>query len=264
MIYVQELTANKLKVRIYDSRPAMGAAAAADVTAAIISLLEKQDYVNVVFAAAPSQNEFLEALSATETIDWSRVNAFHMDEYIGLPTNALQSFGQFLRERIFDRVAFNTVFYINGNADDLQAECARYSALLKQYPPDVVCMGVGENGHIAFNDPHLADFDDPELVKIVDLDETSRMQQVHDGCFDTLAEVPLTAITLTIPALFSGRIIFCVVPGSYKAVAVSQVIHDKVNEKTPATILRIHEHATIYLDKESASKILPASNLNFH
>lgn len=256
MSNAQELTANKLSVKLFDTRPAMGNAAAADVATVIKLLLQNKDIINMIFAAAPSQNEFLEALSQHEGIDWSRINAFHMDEYIGLSDSAPQRFGFFLKERIFDKAPFKQVFYINGNATDVQEECNRYSNLLKKYPADIVCMGIGENGHIAFNDPHVANFNDPAAVKIVDLADESRIQQVHDGCFATVEEVPLAAITLTIPALLAADIICCVVPGTHKAEAVYQTLNSKITEQNPATILRTHKNATLYLDKNSASKIL--------
>lgn len=257
MSQTQELTANKLKVKIFDTRLEMGADAAADVAAAIKALLAKQDNVNMIFAAAPSQNEFLKTLSEEPGIPWNKVNAFHMDEYIGLPKEAPQSFGQFLAERIFAKVPFRQVFYIDGDAPDPQQECNRYSDLLTQYPADIVCMGIGENGHIAFNDPHVADFNDPALVKIIDLSAASRHQQVHDGCFATLDEVPVAAITLTIPALVNANAVYCMVPGLTKAVAVYHTLRSEIKEQYPSTILRKHGNATLYLDKDSASKLTP-------
>lgn len=257
MSYTQELTANKLKVKIYDTRLEMGSQAAADVAAAIKALLVKQDNVNMIFAAAPSQNEFLRTLSEEKGIHWNRVNAFHMDEYIGLHKDAPQSFGQFLKERIFDKVSFRQVFYIDGNAADPQQECGRYSDLLKQYPADIVCMGIGENGHIAFNDPHVANFNDPVLVKIVELSAASRQQQVHDGCFATIEEVPAAAITLTIPALVNTNAVYCMVPGTTKARAVYHTLRSEIEEQYPSTILRKHGNATLYLDKDSAAKLEP-------
>ncbi len=257
MSHTQELTANKLKVKIYDTRLEMGTRAATDVVAAIKSLLMQQDNVNMIFAAAPSQNEFLKTLSEEKSLSWNRVNAFHMDEYIGLHKEAPQSFGQFLKERIFAKVPFRQVFYIDGNAADPQQECSRYNDLLKQYPADIVCMGIGENGHIAFNDPHVADFNDPTLVKIVDLSAASRHQQVHDGCFTTIEEVPVAAITLTIPALVNANAVYCIVPGNTKARAVYHTFRSEIKEQYPSTILRKHGNATLYLDKDSASELKP-------
>ncbi len=252
---ITKLFANKLKVRIYETRVEMGAEAAKDVAEKIKELLLHQQFVNIIFAAAPSQNEFLYALSRYKGINWSRVNGFHMDEYIGLQPIASQSFAYFLKEKIFDRVSFNSVYYINGNAADPVAECHRYARLLRENQPDIVCMGIGENTHIAFNDPHTADFNDPFLVKVVTLDEASRQQQVHDGCFIALQDVPESAITLTVPALLKAQSCFCIVPGSNKADAVKNTINNEVQEMYPSTSLKRHNDATLYLDNDSAAKL---------
>src|SRR5581483_9167819 len=172
-----EFSVDGLTVQVYENRAALGGAAAYAVAVKINELLTQQEFVNMIFAAAPSQNEFL-AYLIQKDVEWERINAFHMDEYIGLPDTAPQQFGSFLRERLFDLLSFHSVNYINGNAADLNAECIRYENLLKKYPPDIVCMGIGENGHIAFNDPHVADFNDFYEVKIVELDEFCRQQQV--------------------------------------------------------------------------------------
>jgi glucosamine-6-phosphate deaminase len=253
MSQTKELIANKLSVRIYNTREDMGAHAAKDVAEKLKELLAEQEVVNMIFAAAPSQNEFLAALSIAKDIEWQRVNAFHMDEYIGLDENAPQRFGFFLKECIFDKAPFKEVFYINGNNIRSSEECKRYSALLKKYPVDIVCMGIGENGHIAFNDPHVADFNDPLAVKVVMLSEESRHQQVHDKCFAKIDEVPVSAITLTIPTLVHANFVYCIVPATTKAQAVYHTLHSEINELHPSTILRKHNNATLYLDKDSAS-----------
>ena len=256
MAQIKKLTADKLKVRIYETRIQMGAEAAKDVAEKIKELLLlNQKIINIIFAAAPSQNEFLSSLSQEEDINWRRINAFHMDEYIGLNNNAPQSFAHFLKENIFDKVSFNDVHYINGNAEDQHAECLRYAKLLKEYPADIVCMGIGENTHIAFNDPHSADFNDPLMVKVVTLDELSRQQQLHDGCFTHLQDVPTSAITLTIPALLQANSIYCIVPGKKKAMAVFHTLNSEVNENYPSTSLKKHSNATLYLDMDSASEL---------
>ena len=172
-----------------------------------------------------------------------------------LAPDAPQLFGQFLKERIFDKLSFNEVYYINGNADDPAEECKRYAELLKKFPADIVCMGIGENTHIAFNDPHVADFNDPLLLKEVALDDMSRQQQVHDGCFAQIEDVPVSAITLTVPALFQVRYIFCMVPGINKAAAVQLSLNEAVSERYPSTILRKHDNVTLYIDRDSASKL---------
>jgi glucosamine-6-phosphate deaminase len=254
MSEIKQWTANQLKVKVFETRSDMGRNAARDVSQTIKELLKQKDFINNIFAAAPSQNEFLSTLSKEEGIDWSRINAFHMDEYVGLHKNAPQRFGEFLRRRIFDKVSFNEVYYIDGEADPV-LEGKRYADLLKQFPADIVCMGIGENTHIAFNDPYEANFQDPFLIKEVQLHEESREQQVNDGCFDTIDEVPVSAITLTVPTLLDAKNIFCIVPGINKAQAVYHTLNDEVNEKYPSTILRNHENATLYLDKKSASML---------
>ncbi len=253
---VKEMSVNNLKVKIYETKLLLGEDGAYDVSERIKELLIKKNFVNIIFAAAPSQNEFLAALSRRKGIDWGRVNAFHMDEYIGLEKDDPERFGNFLRERIFGRVPLHEVYYLGENANDLQAECLRYTDLLNRHPVDIVCMGIGENAHIAFNDPRVADFNDPAMVKIVELDEDSRQQQVHDNCFSTIDEVPTSAITLTVPALTRAGFIFCFVPGCYKAGAVYRTLHnDEINEDYPSTILRKHPRAILYLDKDSAARL---------
>ncbi|MBP3699242.1 MAG: glucosamine-6-phosphate deaminase [Oscillospiraceae bacterium] len=242
-----------LNVKIFETRAEMGKAAAMDVKDRILSLLEVKDTINMIFAAAPSQNEVLAALSADTEIPWNRVNAFHMDEYVGLSPEAPQGFGNFLKDHIFSLVPFQSIHYIDMSASDAEEECARYSALLRQYPTDIVVLGIGENGHIAFNDPPVADFDDPLAVKPVALDDICRNQQVHDGCFSHIDDVPKTAITLTVPTLFAGEYLFCVVPAKTKAPAVYATLYGEISENCPATILRRHQNALLYLDSDSSS-----------
>lgn len=242
---------DQLTVEVFDTRAEMGKAAAAEAAAAIRAVLAEKDECNIIFAAAPSQNEVLAGLREAD-VDWSRVNAFHMDEYIGLPVAAPQHFSNFLKTALFEHLPFKNVFYINGSAAVIEDEVERYAALLVEYPTDLCCLGIGENGHIAFNDPPEARFDDPELIRIVALDERSRVQQVNDKCFDHLDEVPKTAMTLTIPALSRARQMIAVVPGKTKAEAVKRCLTGEVSEDCPATILRRHGRASLYLDTDSA------------
>jgi glucosamine-6-phosphate deaminase len=244
-----------LEIRVFETRQLMGKNAAEAVSTRIRYLLNSQPFVNIVFAAAPSQEEFLKVLSENTDIEWWRVNAFHMDEYINIASDAPQAFGNFLKQRIFSKLLFHTVNYINGNAESITKECERYSALLKKYPADIVCMGIGENAHIAFNDPHVADFNDKKLVKEVELDEDCRQQQVNDGCFQSLSEVPVNAITVTIPPLLNARFIYCLVPGKTKARAVFNTLNEKVSELYPSSILRTHPNAILFLDKESGANV---------
>jgi glucosamine-6-phosphate deaminase len=242
-------------VRRFESRAQLGVRAARDVAETLGEILKTKDCVNMIFAAAPSQLEFLEAFRIDPQIDFTRIRAFHMDEYIGLPADAPQGFGAFLRRNLFDRVPFREVHFIDGLAGDPEAECARYARLLRQYPPDIVCMGIGENGHIAFNDPHVADFDDALSVKIVSLDPVCRQQQVNDACFEQLDDVPLSAITLTVPALALAPHHFCMVPAATKADAVRRTVMDAVTAACPATILRTCPHAILYVDLDSGSHL---------
>ncbi len=250
---------DRLDVRIYEDRRQLGRSAAAFVGALIDKLLVSKDELNIIFGAAPSQNEFLEELLELN-IDWNRINAFHMDEYIGLEANAPQEFGNFLRERLFDRVKFKNVFLLDGNAESISEECGRYAKLLRQHPTDIVCLGIGENGHLAFNDPPVADFNDPEWVKEVDLDLSCRVQQVNDGCFNSLEEVPTHAITLTIPALMHATYAPGIVPGTLKANAVYNTLNKDVEHQYPSTVLRTHPNAVLFLDRDS-SGLLKQQNL---
>ena len=244
---------NTLTIKKLKSPRELGDCSAADVADCLKRLLCSQEEVNMIFAAAPSQNEFLEALRNMPDIEWERINAFHMDEYIGLPQDAPQRFGTYLREHIMGCVPFRSVHYLDGSAQNIQEECRRYAALLRRFPVDIVCLGIGENGHIAFNDPHTALFQDPEAVKRVTLDLTCRNQQVHDGCFARLEEVPKYAITLTVPTLVSAPWLFCIVPAKTKANAVKECLTGEIGEHCPASILRLQENAVLYLDKDSAS-----------
>lgn len=244
----------KLTVKIFPTREDMGIDAANDVATAINEMLQKKDEINMIFAAAPSQQEFMQHLIADKSIDWTRINAFHMDEYIGLEKDASQAFGNFLKERLFSKAPFKSIHYINGQ-EDPEKECERYAQLLDKYLVDIVCLGIGENGHIAFNDPHVADFNDPKMVKVVDLDLACRTQQVNEGCFIKLNLVPSQAITVTIPALLKADSMFCMVPAENKAKAVKRTLNGEIDEECPATILRTKEKAILYLDKASASLI---------
>lgn len=256
MSLVKEFYAGKLKVKLFDSRRALGAGAAREVARSIQESLVIQSAINIIFAAAPSQNEFLASLVADSRIDWRRINAFHMDEYINVAANSPKRFGNFLKQRIFGKVPFKSVNYIDGNASDIEEECARYAELLRNNPIDLVCLGIGENGHLAFNDPHVASFNDDKLVKVIDLDERCRQQQMRDANLAILDEVPRTAVTLTVPALLAGKRLFCMVPAASKAEAVYYTIFGKVAESCPASILRMHDRATLYLDSDSAAMVM--------
>ncbi|MCQ2429386.1 MAG: 6-phosphogluconolactonase [Clostridia bacterium] len=253
---LKHIKKDKLDIEIYGTRAEMGAAAGKAAADRIRALLREKDEVNVIFAAAPSQNETLAALCAAPDVDWTRVNAFHMDEYVGLTPDAPQNFGSFLRNAIFSKLPFKSVRYIYAEGESEDETIARYTALLEAHPVDVVCLGIGENAHIAFNDPWVADFDDPVLVKRVPLDEVCRQQQVNDGCFARLDDVPRYALTLTVPALTRAGWLFCTVPAPTKADAVYAVVNADVGPDVPATSMRLHNHAVMYCDRDSGARVL--------
>lgn len=246
---------DKLEIKIFETRDEMGKAAAEDIAAAIKAMLSEKPEINMIFAAAPSQNDMLLHLCEANDIEWERINAYHMDEYIGLNPDAPQCFSNFLKTYIFDLKPFKSVNCINAGAADACAEAERYAKLLEENPVDIVCMGIGENGHIAFNDPYVADFNDEKTVKIVELDEVCRMQQVNDGCFAKLDDVPKCALTLTVPALMRAKYNFCVVPAKTKAEAVKNTVEGDISEKCPATVLRQKDGAILYCDKDSSALI---------
>lgn len=242
---------DKLEIEVYDNREMVGAAAGKDIVQLINTLLEKQAEVTIIFAAAPSQREVLKYLRETKAVDWSRVNAMHMDEYHTLDNNHSAKFGNLLYRELFSKIHFNNVYYLKENDETREEIISKYHHLLNKNKVDIVICGAGENGHIAFNDPHVARFDDKELIKEILLDETCRIQQVNDGCFASLDEVPKRAITLTIPALMNTAYIFCVVPGKLKHQAIQKLLEGEVTEDVPVSIIRTHDHATLYLDRDS-------------
>ena len=244
-------------LRIYPDRQTTGRAAARDVAVELRRVLDERGSARMIFAAAPSQSEMLDALIAEPDIDWTRVTAFHMDEYLGLGAEAPERFGNWLRRSFFDHVPLAAMHLLDPS-DDPEAAARRYADLLAEAPIDIVCLGIGVNGHIAFNDPPVADFADPNAVKFVVLDDVCRQQQVDDGCFGSLAEVPTSAMTLTIPALLGAGRLFCVAPGSAKANAARATVLDPIGTQCPSTILRTHPGCTIYLDFESAADLRPA------
>lgn len=250
----RRFTVDSLNVEVHPNRQALGSAAARSVAEWLRQDLAQRDRVGVMFASAPSQNEFLAALVEEPNIDWSRVVAFHLDEYVGLPADAPQSFAQFLRERLFDKVHPGVVHYLDG-LEDPERACPRYADLLASQPLAIACVGIGENGHLAFNDPHVADFADPHLVKPVEIDEVSRAQQVHDGCFARIELVPHLALTVTIPAIVSAQRIAIMVPGPTKAKAIQATLRGPIVTSCPASILRRHPQAVLYVDEESAALV---------
>jgi glucosamine-6-phosphate deaminase len=227
----------------------MAVASAAAVAGAIRQALARQPTVRMIFAAAPSQAEMLAALARAGDIDWRRVVAFHMDEYVGLSRAAPERFATWLDRHLFDKVPFAAVNRIVPEPDPAGA-VRDYAAALAAAPIDIVCLGIGVNGHIAFNDPPVADFEDPSDVKIVTLDDVCRQQQVDDKCFARFEDVPETAVTLTVPRLLRADRLFCVAPGASKRDAIREALYGPVTTACPASILR-QTDCILYLDAES-------------
>lgn len=231
-------------------RKTLGQRAATDIAHAIRQRLQHQPEVRMIFAAAPSQAETLAELRRMPDIDWQRVTAFHMDEYLGLPPQAPQRFGNWLTQHFFQHLSLKQV-HLMMPEQGAQACVSDYDALLGAAPVDIAVMGIGVNGHLAFNDPPVADFADPQRVKVVELELACRQQQVDDKCFAQLDEVPACAVTLTIPCLLSAAEIFCVVPGEAKRDAVRRTLHGPVEEACPSSALRTHPCCSLYLDADS-------------
>ena len=256
---IARLTVDLLNVLIFEDRALMGRAAALETARAIAARQAEAGRAHVVFAAAPSQNELLAGLIAVAGIDWSRVVGFHMDEYLGLDDDHPASFRRYLQEHLFRLVGLtgDRLRLIPGERSERPLQtCLDYEDVLRAEPADIVCAGIGENGHLAFNDPPVADFLDPVLVKVVRLDAACRAQQLNDGCFDRIEDVPTHAYTLTVPALLAAKVLTVVVPGPRKAEAVLGTVRGPIAESCPASALRRHPGATLYLDRESARLVL--------
>ena len=249
---LKNIKVDQLDVFVHDTRESMGEQVARDFGRYLRDLQTKKDQVNIVFAAAPSQSDFLRSLLDEKGIDWSRVNIFHMDEYIGIGIDQEQSFAGFVKKHVADVFPVRNFYPLNGKAK-AEDECLRYTRLLREMRIDIVCLGIGENGHIAFNDPWVANFRDDRLVRIVALDDVCRQQQVNDGCFATIDDVPKIAMTLTCPVFIQAPQLFCIVPAIAKAKAVKRTLEGEINEDCPATVLRNHPNAVLYLDSASAS-----------
>ena len=255
--FITHFKVDKLEVFVFETRMQMGRVAYELYREEVNYMLENQAKIRAIFAAAHSQDDFFARLAAdNRTIDFSRMEAFQMDEYVNLGKDAPQNFGNFLTNAIFSRKKFGAVHLIDSEPADAEAEARRYEALLKAAPMDIVSLGIGENGHIAFNEPGEARFVDPSWVKITALDELSRRQQVNDGEFAAIDDVPKHALTLTIPALMSCRTVIGIVPLERKAEAVRNALYGPVSETCPASVLRTHDNATLFLDKGAASKII--------
>ncbi len=245
------LQVDELVVEIYEDEASMARAAAIAVQAYLADRLANQERIRVILATGNSQIQFLKNLIELGGLDWSRMELFHMDEYLGLPADHTASFRRYMKERVEGMVSPHRFHYLNGDCLLPLDECARYSQLLKSAPIDLCCLGIGENGHIAFNDPPVADFDDPHWVKLVQLDEACKQQQVGEGHFPSLEAVPGYALTLTIPALCSAQKMVCLAPETRKQTAVTRALQQPVSTSCPASFLRRQAQATLYLDQDS-------------
>ncbi len=241
-----------LDVQVFDDSGLLGAAAARDAVEVIGVAIRDRGHANVMFASGNSQFSFLDQLARGGGVDWSRVTGFHMDEYLGLAAEHPAGFGRYMRERVISQLHPAEFHVIDGEAADAQAECVRYSALLRAHPLDLCCLGIGENGHLAFNDPPVANFNDPADVKVVELDDACRRQQVGEGHFPDVGAVPTHALTVTIPALLAAGRVFAIVPDARKAEPVRRALEGPIDTACPASILQTQAHVTLYLDRKSA------------
>lgn len=252
---VRSLKVENLSVLIYQDAQALGDAAAEHAARRIKALAAELDEVAVIFATGASQMETLRALTSNHTVPWNQVVGFHMDEYLEISDQHPASFRRYLRERLTDRAPLKRFYGVDGTLPDPEKICREYADLLRSHPPRLCLLGIGENGHLAFNDPTEANFDDPLDARVVALDDVCRGQQFNEGWFPSLAEVPKKAITLTIPTLFRVPELICSVPGPRKAHIVKRALEEPISTQCPATILRTHPKTTVYLDRASAAEI---------
>lgn len=255
MTMIKSFYKDKLKVEIFGNKEDMGIDAASFVTEKLNQAISDRGYANLILGTGASQYPLHEALLKKE-LDWTKITLFHLDEYIGLSDQHPASFRKFLKEHIADKVSPMNVYYLEGDANDIDSEIRRYEKLLKDNPVDVACIGIGENGHIAFNDPGIADFNDPEFLKVVEMDEACRMQQVGEGWFPTINHVPEKAVTLTITTIMNCKTLCCTVPDERKSEAVYNTLSGDISTSCPASILRKHDNAVLYLDRFAAKNIL--------
>ncbi|BAZ68971.1 MAG: glucosamine-6-phosphate deaminase [Pelatocladus maniniholoensis HA4357-MV3] len=244
-----------LNVQIYNCEAELGENVAEIARDYLQEVLQKNGHAAVLLATGNSQIRFLDTLIALGGIDWSQVTCFHLDEYLGISAGHLASFRRYLREHFHKRVNLKEFHYIEGDALEPLVECDRYSKLLQAQPIDLCCLGVGENGHIAFNDPSVANFQDAYSVKLVKLDQANHKQQVKQGHFPNLEAVPKYAFTVTIPLICSAKKILCLAPGSHKAKIVQQMLQENISTDCPASILRKYSQATLFLNQDSGSLV---------
>ena len=252
---VYETNLESLRISVYRTNEEMGAAAADQASEIIRLAARARGVANIIVATGNSQLTFLAALRADTSVPWPQVNIFHMDEYVGLAPDHPASFPLFLKRHLMDYIQPKAFFPVPGRAENIERACKEYEALLREHPADLCALGYGENGHLAFNDPPFADFDDPVWVKVVKLAEASRRQQVGEGHFHSLDEVPTHAMTLTIPALLAAKRVLSIVPEARKAEAVYRALRGPISEDCPGSILRQAPHAHLFLDQDSAARI---------
>lgn len=242
-----------MKVVVKATPADLGEAAGKDASALIRRAIEERGQANIILATGTSQFETINYLISDQGIDWSKVVMFHLDEYIGLPVTAPASFRKYLRERFLEKVpALKASYLINGEAEDVEAECKMLGDAITAHPIDVAFVGIGENGHLAFNDPP-ADFSTTRPYIVVDLDTECRKQQLGEGWFGSLDEVPRQAISMSIHQIMQAKAIICSVPDERKAQAVHNCLEKEISNMYPASILREHSNCAYYLDKASAS-----------
>jgi glucosamine-6-phosphate deaminase len=249
------MSSTSLNINIFSNKASTGKAAGEAIENCIIELQKTQPVVRIIFAAAPSQDSMLDYLTKSKRIDWGKIMAFNMDEYIGLEPGSQALFSSYLEQNLFSKVNIQHKNLIDPS-HGISEELIRYAKLITEAPIDLVCLGIGENGHIAFNDPPVADFNDTETIKVVKLDEKCRIQQVNDGCFYTINNVPTEAVTLTIPTLLKANHLFCTVLGVNKSDAVEQTLSGPVTTACPASILKTHSHCEFYFDDAAYSKLV--------
>jgi glucosamine-6-phosphate deaminase len=254
-LLVKTFQVDALTVQLYRSASDLAQGAAQRVQEYLQEVIEARGGAAVLLATGNSQIEFLDTLIALGGLDWSKITLFHLDEYLGIDANHPASFRRYLRERVEIRVNPGAFHYIEGDARQPLDECSRYTELLRSQPIDLCCLGLGENGHLAFNEPSVADFNDPHTVKLVKLAEATRQQQVDGGYFPHLEAVPQYAFTLTLPALCSANKILCLAPESRKADTVKQMLQNVIGVECPATVLRQQAQAILCLDTESAARL---------
>ena len=252
---IHSLQVGKLKVESYESTEAMGKAAADSAAESLRALAAQNDVVGVIFATGASQMATLEALTSIPGLPWEKVVGFHMDEYLGIPDDHPASFRRYLRERLTSKVKMRRFYGVDGTSGNPEETCRKYADLLRQHNPQLCLLGIGENGHLAFNDPAEADFEDPVDIKIVSLDADCRQQQVNEGWFPNLSAVPTQAITLTIPTLLRVPRLIATVPGERKAHIVYRTLTEEISTCCPATIMRKHPDTTVYLDPASSTEL---------